>query len=138
MPILNSHADIVRDWEGLLDAVLRSPEVQAGVEAERFAVEQWLAKVRDLKARQDELSALRQAVTQDLKAAVLSGKEAAIQLRAILKAKFGPRNERLVHFNVAPLRKRVRRPVVEEKREKLVGEEASGGQRTSSPAKSAE
>jgi hypothetical protein len=114
MPNLNSHADVVRDWERLLDAVLRSPEVQAGVETERVSVEQWLLRVRDLKARQDELSALRQGVTQELKAAVTSGKEAAIQLRAILKAKFGPRNERLVHFNMAPLRKRVRRPVVEE------------------------
>lgn len=118
MPSLNSYADIVRDWEGLLDAVLRSPEVQAGVEPERLALEQWLSQVRALKARQEELTALRQQATQDLSTTVARGKEAAIQLRAIVKAKFGPRSERLVHFNMAPLRKRVRRPpVLEEKRE---------------------
>jgi hypothetical protein len=109
MPSLNSHADILRDWEALLDAVQRSPEVLTGVETERLALEQWLGTARTLKARQDELSALRQGVTQELTTTVARGKEAAIQLRAIVKAKFGPRSERLVHFKVAPLRKRPRR-----------------------------
>jgi hypothetical protein len=109
MPSLNSHADILRDWEALLEAVVRSPEVQAGVETERLGLEQWLGTAKTLKARQDELSALRQGVTQELNTAVARGKEAAIQLRAIVKAKFGPRSERLVHFKVAPLRRRPRR-----------------------------
>jgi uncharacterized protein YbbK (DUF523 family) len=108
MASLNSHADLIRAWQKLLDASERSPEVQQGIETERQAVEKWLAEVRQLKARQDELNALRQQVTQELKTAVERGKEAAIQLRAIVKAKFGPRSERLVHFDVAPLRKRSR------------------------------
>jgi hypothetical protein len=82
---------------------------------ERQSVAQLLAEVRFLKARQDELTALRQQVTQQLKSAVARGKEAAMQLRAAAKAKFGPRNERLVHFKVAPLRRRVRRRTDEEK-----------------------
>lgn len=115
MPSLNSYADIFRDWEMLLDASARSPEVQPGIEVERLVVEQVLSEVRALKARQDELTALRQQVTQQLKAAVVRGKEAAMQLRAVVKAKFGPRNERLVHFKVAPLRRRLRKRVDEEK-----------------------
>jgi hypothetical protein len=115
MPSLNSFADIIRDWELLLDAAARSPEVQKGIEEERQIVEQVLAEVKTLKARQDELIALRQQVTQQLKETVVRGKEAAIQLRAVVKAKFGPRNERLVHFKVAPLRRRVRKRVDGEK-----------------------
>lgn len=109
MPSLNAYADIIRDWEMLLDASERSPEVQKGIEDERQALTLLLAEVRGLKARQDELTALRQQVTQKLKDAVARGKEAAIQLRAVAKAKFGPRNERLVHFKVAPLRRRIRK-----------------------------
>ena len=115
MPSLNAFADIIRDWEMLLDAAERSPEVLPGIEVERQAVEQVLAEVRALKARQDELTALRQQVTQQLKAAVVRGKDAAMQLRAVVKAKFGLRNERLVHFKVAPIRRRTRRRADEEK-----------------------
>ncbi len=115
MPTLNSHADIISDWELLLDAAARSPEVQAGIEVERLALEQSLTVVRTLKARQDELKALGQQITQELRAAVGQGKDAAIQLRAVVKAKFGPRTERLVHFKMAPIRKRPRKKkVVEE------------------------
>jgi hypothetical protein len=115
MPNLSSHADIVRDWRGLLDAADRSPEVKPEVEKERLAVVKALEEVETLKARQDELTALRQQTTQELRNAVARGKEAAIQFRAILKAKFGPKNERLVHFNVAPNRPRPRRPLFEKK-----------------------
>lgn len=115
MPSQNAFADIIRDWEMLLDAAERSPEVLPGIEVERQLVAQLLAEVRLLKARQDELTALRQQITQQLKDAVARGKEAAMQLRAVVKAKFGPRNERLVHFKVAPIRRRTRRRADEEK-----------------------
>lgn len=111
MPSPNSHADVIRDWMLVLEATERSPEVQAEVEKERLKVAQLLAEVQTLKARQVELTALRQQATQQLKATVVQGKEAVMQFRAILKAKFGPRNERLVQFNMAPLRKRSRKLV---------------------------
>lgn len=111
MPSLNTYADVVRDWRMLLDAAERSPEVKEEVEKERLGVERALGEVQVLKARQDELTALRQQITQELKTSIARGKESAIQFRAILKAKFGPRNERLVHFKVAPIRPRRRRLV---------------------------
>ena len=109
MPSPSSYADVIRDWELLLDAAERSPEVHQGIEVERQAMAQVLAEVRALKARQDELTALRQQVTQQLTTAVERGKEAAMQLRAVAKAKIGFRSERLVHFKVAPLRRRSRK-----------------------------
>lgn len=119
---INSHADVIRDWHLLLDAVERSPEVLQEVEKERLKLAQWLTEVRGLKARQDELKALGQEVTQKLKDSVVEGKEASVQLRAILKAKFGSKNERLVHFKVAPKRKRVRKGLVVVKKKPADGE----------------
>jgi hypothetical protein len=129
MPSLNSHADIIGDWQLLLDAGERSPEILPGIETERQTLAQFLADVRALKARQEELTALRQQVTQQLKESVAKGKDAAIQYRAVVKAKFGPRTERLVHFNMAPLRKRPRK-----RKEPTDGEEP-GTQSSSSPVK---
>jgi hypothetical protein len=109
MPSLNSYADITRDWTRLLDAAARCPEISAEIDRERQVMQQALADVQVLKARQDELTALRQEATQQLGEILKRGKDAAIQLRAVVKAKLGPRTERLVQFDVAPLRKRTRK-----------------------------
>ncbi len=109
MSSINSFADIMRDWEGLLDALQRNPDLQPSVEPERQALTQSATEVQGLKARQAELTALRQEVTQQLDAAVARGKEAAIRVRSVVRGKIGPKSERLVHFNVAPLRKRPRK-----------------------------
>jgi hypothetical protein len=110
MSSINSHADVVTDWEGLLEAGDRSPELQASTEGERQSLRLSLTEVQSLKARQKELKALGQAVTQQLKAAVDKGKEVAMRFRSVVKGKIGPKNELLVHFGVAPLRRRPRKP----------------------------
>jgi hypothetical protein len=109
MASINSYADIVRDWTGLLEAAERNPDVQPSVEAERQSLAQALTEAQSLKARQDELTALRQEGTQQLNAVLTRGKETAMRVRAVVKGKIGPRSERLVHFNVAPLRRRTRK-----------------------------
>jgi hypothetical protein len=106
MASINSIADVFRDWEGLNEAALRTQEIQAAVEPERLALLDSVAECQGLKARQEELGGERQEVTQQLKAAVARGKEKAIRLRSVIRGKIGPRNERLVHFRVAPLRPR--------------------------------
>ncbi|HYU34673.1 MAG TPA: hypothetical protein VEW48_21180 [Thermoanaerobaculia bacterium] len=108
----NSQADVIRDWEGLIDAVLRSPEVLPSVEPERQVLADILDDVQDLKARQEELNALRQEVTQKLLDTIARGKEVAIQIRSVLRGKVGAYNERLVHYNIAPIRRRPRKPPV--------------------------
>jgi hypothetical protein len=115
MSSINSFADIMRDWEGLLDALQRNPDLQPSVEPERQLLTQSAAEVQGLKARQEELTALRQEVTQQLDAAVTRGKETAIRVRSVVRGKIGPKSERLVHFNVAPLRKRPRKAKTVEK-----------------------
>jgi len=123
MPNPKSQADIITDITGLLDAVERSPEIYALVETERLALSDSLKLITSLKARQEELTALRQEVTQKLGVALGEGKERAMIFRSVVRGKIGPRNERLVHFKVAPLRKRPRKRVPAEK---VVVEEAAG------------
>jgi hypothetical protein len=123
MPNPKSQADIITDLTGLLDAAERSPELRALIEAERLAVADSLRLITSLKARQEELTALRQEVTQKLGIALAEGKERAMIFRSVVRGKVGPRSERLVHFKVAPLRKRPRKKVAVEK---VVAGEAGG------------
>jgi chromosome segregation ATPase len=112
MAIANSQNDVIRLNEGLLEAVDRMPELQPEVQKERQAVEESLTEVKTLKAQQEDLTAKRQEITQRLTAALVRLREAGMQLRALVRAKLGLRNERLVQFSVAPLRKRSRGRVV--------------------------
>ncbi len=107
----NSFNDVTGDWTGLNESVLLSPDLQSVLDTERLTLVQWLETVHALKARQDELRGLRQEVTQQLHAALTQGKEVAIRVRSMIRAKIGPKNERLVQFKVAPIRKRPRKPV---------------------------
>ncbi len=108
----NSYAGVIDDWLGLLEAVERNPEVQPSLDTERQSLASVLKEVQDLKARQEELKALRQEITQKLSETVGRGKEVAIRVRSVVRGKVGPKSERLVHFKVAPLRKRPRKPEV--------------------------
>ena len=109
MPSARAQDSIIRDIEGLIEADDRNPETQPELTRERQGLVTSLSDIKPLKARQQELTALRQEVTQQLNAAFLRGRDAAISYRSAVRAKFGPRNERLVHYKIAPLRKRSRK-----------------------------
>lgn len=111
MASASSYADVIGDWAGLLEAVERNAEVQPSLETERQTLALQLTTVQELKARQDELTALRQEVTQRLREELGLGRDVAMRVRAVAKGKLGPKSERLVHFRVAPLRKRSRKTV---------------------------
>jgi hypothetical protein len=112
MPNHGSQDSIIRGAEGLIDAIDRTPEVQVELEKEREALAQPLAEAKFLKARQEELTAQRQEVTQLFHASLKRLKDAAMTFRTVVRGKLGIRNERLVQFGVAPLRKRPRPPQV--------------------------
>ena len=109
MPGSNAYDVVVGKLGGLLEALERNPEVQPSVEVERQVLTESLTEIQGHKARQEELTALRQETTQQLNAAMARGKDAALVIRSVIRGKIGPRNERLVHFKVAPLRKRTRK-----------------------------
>ena len=112
MPInVNSFADFVRDWEGLLAAAKELADQLPNVEPHTAELQTALLEVKALKDAQDTHQANRQRATQELKDALGRGKDSAIKLRGFVKAKIGPRSELLVRFGVPPLRKRIRKPV---------------------------
>ena len=113
MAIASSQNDVIRLSEGLLEAVNGIPELRVEVQKEFQEMEDSLTEVKSLKPQQEELTAKRQEVTQKLTAAMVRLREAGMQLRALVRAKLGLRNERLVQFKVAPLRKRSRGKVLE-------------------------
>jgi len=115
MPSARTQDTIIREAEGLLDATERSPDIQPEVEKERKVLSDSLTQVKSLKARQQELTAQRQDVTQQLNVAMARLRDAVLVFRSIVKGKIGPRSERLVHFKVTPLRKRSRKRIVPEK-----------------------
>jgi hypothetical protein len=116
VPSKNSYPVLITDFEGLIEAANRTPEVQQAMEPERQALTQTLAEIQSLRARQAELKALKQGVTQQLKAAMAKAKEQRTQVQSLAKGKLGPKNELLVHFDVAPQRKRPRKAKEEVKK----------------------
>ena len=110
MAIASSYADIIKDWEALELAMQdNAASLPADMESRRVAFVAQVAKVKELKARQDSLTAARQETTQQLNKMILEGVEMARGLRAQAKASLGAKNERLVQFGVAPLRKKAPR-----------------------------
>jgi len=102
----NSFGDLTGTFQRLLVAVEENKDRLPDVQAEKAALEKSLADAQEAKKRQDLHVSDKQRATQDLAAALARGKDAAIQLRGAAKFKLGPRDEKLVHFQVAPLRKR--------------------------------
>jgi hypothetical protein len=109
MPIINSFADVVLDWEGLLTGAQENLELLPSVESHRLALEQHLQLTKTVKARQEAHTAGRQEATQELRELLVRGRELAIRFRNVVRADLGPKSERLVRFGISPLRKRTRR-----------------------------
>ncbi len=105
----NSFADLLRDWELLLEAANDNESVQTGAQTQREALATAMDQVRAQKARQDSCTARRQQATQELREMVDNGRELARRLRGITKAILGTKSERLVQFRVSPIRSRPRR-----------------------------
>lgn len=108
MPNINSFADLVLDQEKLLRAFEDNAENLVPAGPQRDLVESNLSQLHAVKARQDSFTAQRQEATQELGALMHQAREDARRLRALVKGLLGTRNERLVQFQVAPVRSRTR------------------------------
>jgi hypothetical protein len=102
----NSYADMIRNWEKLLDSCAQNAALLPGFEPFRDTLAKLLADTKELKSAQDNFAGSRQATTQQVKATSAQGWKAARQLRAFVKAHLGPDSERLVLFGVQPIRSR--------------------------------
>jgi hypothetical protein len=104
MPTLNSFADVTTQWQKLLAACADNAAALTLAEPQRLMVEKTLKDVMDLKALQDSLRGAKQEARRQLTATLKEGEEAARRLRGAVKANLGTRNERLVQFNMKPIR----------------------------------
>lgn len=108
MPNINSYADLVGDLERLLRAFEDNIAALAPAMPQRDALDSTLEELRATKARQDSFAAQRQETTQRLDLLMRQAREEARRLRGMAKGLLGTKNERLVQFQVAPIRSRPR------------------------------
>jgi prophage DNA circulation protein len=106
MATINSYADVVLDWENILAACRDNPEMMTAAESLRTILERLLTTVRELNARKEAATGLKQQLRQELVAVLQEGREIARRLRGAAKAQLGTRNERLVQFKTRPIRDR--------------------------------
>lgn len=106
MATLNSFADVVAHWQKLLAACADNASSLAAAEPQRLVVEKMLKDILDLKAAQDSHQGAKQEIRQQLGKILAEGREAARRLQGVVKANLGTANERLVQFNIKPIRPR--------------------------------
>ena len=85
----------LRDWEELLAAASEHAQVMSDGEDLRAALEQHATRARAIKARQDSARAVRQGLTQELKGELEKGRDVAMRIRGLAKARMGPKNEQI-------------------------------------------
>jgi hypothetical protein len=94
----------VADLRGLSARTAENASDLPDITAERSALDKSLEGFDEARKRQQIHHAERQKATQDMATALGRGKEAARQIRLAVKVGLGARNEKLVLYNVAPLR----------------------------------
>jgi len=103
-------ADTVHDWKQLLLAAAEhADKKELKVHLKKLATA--ARRFEELEALRDELKARRQQATQELAEVKEAGKEAAIEVRSILRGIFGHTSERLNQFNMRPRRNSRRKTV---------------------------
>lgn len=109
MPNNSSLADTILEADQTVAAITVNADQLPSAGKYREPLVQAVAELKDLKVRQQTLRADKQKVTQDLKAAVRRVKDLLLHLKTAVRSDIGPRSEKLVEFNMAPLRQRSRR-----------------------------
>jgi CHASE3 domain sensor protein len=96
-------ADTVYDWKQLLLAAAEhANKKELKIHLKKLA--KAAKRFEELEALREELRARRQEATQELEEVKQDGKEAAIEVRSILRGIFGHTSERLGQFNMRPRR----------------------------------
>jgi hypothetical protein len=108
MPNKSSLADTVLEADQTLAAVTTNAALLPSAQRYQAPLAEAMAQLKALDVQRNTLTADKQKVTQDLKAAVRRVKDLLLNLRAAARGDIGPRSEKLVEFNVAPLRPRPR------------------------------
>lgn len=106
MPKIKAYGPKFRDWEGLMGAVERNASLLPAVEPHMKALQEALARAKDMKLQQEDLIGKRRASTQAFKQIVNEGDEAARKLRALIIATIGSQTELLKQFGISTRRRK--------------------------------
>jgi hypothetical protein len=102
----SAYADLLRDWEGLLDACGANGDLLPGMDRARAPLSKALQEMRELRGIQGGLVAARRRVTELLWEEREAGLESARRLRGFVKSHVGTKSERLEEFGIVPIRPR--------------------------------
>ncbi len=102
-------ADLNLDWKQLLQAAAPHAN-KKGLKVHLRKLEIAIGRFDEIEALRAELQAKCQQATQDLGVVKEEGKDAAMEIRTILKGIFGASSERLSQFNMRPRRRRKNAP----------------------------
>lgn len=112
MPNTGSYAQVVQMFKKVLAATAEHAAKLPDVSQLREELQATLLDAEGAKARQESLTATRQATTQELEEVLTQGRDLVMRLQFAAKLALGPRNEQLVQFGSAPLRGRGGKPKV--------------------------
>ena len=98
----------VNGWERLLVSLEANKQDLPHLETHRALLAGMVSQVREISALQAAMAASKQDATQRLKALLVEGRKLATFLRSGIRQQYGNRSEKLVEFDLQPLRARTR------------------------------
>ena len=108
MPGFDSFGKVVAKGDKLLATVTANADRLQPAEALRAQLDQALARFKEIGVRRDNLNAEKQVLSQQLIDQANLINDVVIDLKAMVKAALGSKNEKLVEFGLPPRRKVVR------------------------------
>jgi hypothetical protein len=124
-----SFVDRMGEWEYLIARVTANQPDLENLQEVREQLETEMAGAKEANQRQATYQALAQQATRDQEGSLARGTDLANQLRNGIRARYGPRSEKLSEFGLRVLRKRKTSP-----EEKPASEEAKPeGEKKSAP-----
>ena len=105
-----SMADFMTDWDALLKRVTANGAELPDLSAYSAPLAQILEAAKDGIAAANGHRGAKQETTKTLRGLLTQGSLAAAKLRAAVKAHYGRDSERLVEYNMRPIRPQNRKP----------------------------
>jgi hypothetical protein len=96
-------------WERLLASMEANAQEFPQFETYRAQLKTMLETAREISAQQTAMAASKQDATKRLQGMLVDGRKLANFLRNGVRQHFGNRSEKLVEFDLSPLRTRVRK-----------------------------
>jgi hypothetical protein len=99
-----AYADLLRDWEELLDACGANGDLLPGMDPVLVPLAAAIQEMKELRNIQAGLVGARRRMTERLREKRETALESARRLRGFVKSHLGTKSERLEEFGIVPIR----------------------------------